>query len=480
MNNKPRNNNIPKNDIKISFYQGSCLLKILSANDNLKELYNNSAKTNKITYMNIFSENIEAKIKKKMRWVSFVKITKYIFLLILFTAIVSAGGFHVIGGLVDNISNVQDTLIGVSERVTDLHDTVASATELYEMRGGNKKTIKRKTKNNKKNNKTKKRKYKSKKQHGGNKINISGMKQTMIYVYTKLEQYDLMIEIYRTNFVIIKKMIDTKMERGTNEYKLAEKMYNITEKLMFELITKAYKCFGITINMDERNVNDFLNITDNTKIFNMEVSGTEKEYINALYMMLTEFEELEDSISPILIELNSYITRLNILFDMTNCKIIDNIKINNTKPLFTSLFGKILMNLNVFNEKNRKDIIRQYEPSHLVSEKQIRQITSIMRQMLCRTSKNIDELSFCKPVIIAGEEVGTTLVESDISNIYKYMSRDTYIRSALERLDSDSKAQICGLFNEQNGNNPCKTDYKKFISDLFTQIEQNYTNDETG
>lgn len=328
----------------------TCLLTILNKNDKLKNYYDKLIKSPEDTNnLNMYSQKNVDSFKKKYIWHQVLTWTKKIILVTILISAVSAGAVHVLPNLHEQIHKLGDNFSEFDEQLEkaeDFYDKLHDGLE--ETISGGARRFKLQSQKNLFGGTLRKNVY-------------NNVKGTLTNIIKKLANYDLMIEIYRSNLIIAKDLLD-KIEDNI----VLDNLYQITIKHFFKSIIEAYQCFGINIRNDK--LQDMLiydsgddqlnydldesmfNKSTFSKIYNFFNRKKDKSNMtdlcsNCLFAIITQFEDMEQKISPIIVTLNSYITRLNLLVDIVNCK-GDTIIINNFKPVFGSLISKLIEHLN--------------------------------------------------------------------------------------------------------------------------------------
>ena len=350
----------------------TCLARILQSNTQLTDYYNQvhvmDARNSTTNNINMFSQDNEDSFKKKLYWNNFLGWTKKIILILLLTSTLAVGGVHVLPHLHEHVLKVGETIIKASESVKqqeEMFDKIGETLkEVHEedVKLTNEELLKNNTRN------------------------------TLSNIIQKLAKYDLMIEMYRTNLIIVTAFLDkSELEEDgpppqegvvtTEEVNIIKILHKITIDQFYKTIIECYKCVGLNVTRDEvLNVTsneepshiqddsyDFLpnvqrrhfNIPWYKKTFSFfkkkkqDIDVDERELSsNCLFAIITEYEKMEQKISPIIMKLNSYITRLNMLVNINEC-MDDAPVIYSFKPVFGSLIGMLIKKIN--NEKKGGD-----------------------------------------------------------------------------------------------------------------------------
>ena len=356
----------------------------------------------------------------------------------------------------------------------------------------------------------------SKQNHNNNNELIKGIKLTLTNIIKKMAEYDLLLEMYRTNIIIIKKLIEglksnQTMDEDTEH--IIETLYNITINDYKNIIKALYKCFFLTVEIDDKKMNELLNGDNpNDNQFNMDISSdkydkihfkkiysymTRTEHRNTntsysiLYSLITRFEDFEESLVPLFVRLNSCVTRLNLLFKLSKCPTDLDIKVNNIKPIFGSFMNQLIVKITdkqsssnnknsaTITDKVTKELLKE-NSGVVMSEADIRKSLLTIKRELCdikgaeakdNKNPNIGKYSICSEKINKdGSQV--TINDWEIEDIYNIILNDKEINSKLKEFIKRTQYDLCKSATGK-GKELCHENKNAYFQALMIYIKDN-------
>lgn len=475
----------------------SCLLTVLKNNENLKQYFGKCAEMKDISNINIFSENNEKALRKLHKWNLFLRTCKSLIIVALIGVIAMGVGLHLLPNLAiqlnnlnfSDFSNIVDKGNEIKNEIKEIGETVVSDVAMATLAS--------------------KVEYSGTTHQDNNELTL-GVKLTLTNIIKKLAEYDLLFEMYRTNLIIIKKLIEGlesngKMDADTKH--IIKNLYYITINDYKKVIEGLYKCFFLTVKMDNSKMAELLegnNPKENQ--FNVDISSDNFDKVffkkiysymtrvndrnkntsySILYSLITQFEDFEESLAPLLVRLNSYITRLNLLFNLSKCPEGLDLKVNNIKPIFGSLMNQLIHSISGEQQSSTviakvTDELSRENSGIVMSEQDIRLSLSQIHGELCDIKGaeakgikdlNIGNYSICKKKI-DNNGVSVFVQNWEIGDIYNTILNDNFIVNRLEEFIKTTKYDFCESATGK-GKQMCLGDKKIYFQALMMYIKDN-------
>jgi len=165
---------------------------------------------------------------------------------------------------------------------------------------------------------------------------------TFVNLLKKLADFDLTFETYRMNIIFIEQTLS----KSTEKHDIIDKFLFLSKKQMFEAFKKSLQCLGIKNDITYtqfdpifkydnqlKNFNNFCDLLNSTlskqeninKSFFSRFYSSKKNknnyYIEILFSIFSNSDEIFDKLGYIFTLLNSYISKMNLLltFENDNC-----------------------------------------------------------------------------------------------------------------------------------------------------------------